>query len=392
MAYPAMNNPTTRELLADLVHFDTVSSHSNLAMIDYIQRYLARYAVESQLIHDDSGSKANLLAVIGPQHIPGIVLSGHTDVVPVAGQQWSSDPFTLTERDGRLYGRGSADMKSWLAAVLALVPRLTATPLRLPVWLAFSYDEEVGCKGVHGLLHQLDGLPVLPAACIVGEPTEMRPVTGHKGKIAMRCTVTGHASHSAYTPQGVNAIEYAVQVMQQLMALAQQLQQQQNLAFYPPFSTLQTGLIQGGKALNIVPDHCQFDFEIRTLPGTDAQQRVDEVIAWSHRQLLPQMQAIAPHCAIHFTRLSHYPALQTRSAAMIDSLLALLPPPQNLQTVAYGTEGGLFQQHGVPTLVCGPGAMAQGHKADEFVSLEQLEQCDAFLLRLWQWLQAGSFT
>lgn len=387
MVFPAMNNPTTRDILADLIAFDSVSRNSNLALIDYVQVYLSRYGVESQINHDASGEKANLLAVIGPQDLPGIVLSGHTDVVPVDGQDWHSDPFLLTERSGKLYGRGTADMKSWLAAVLALVPRLVAARLRMPVWIAFSYDEEVGCKGVHGLLAQLDKLPVLPAACIVGEPTEMYPVKGHKGKIAVRCNVTGLSAHSAYTPQGVNAIEYAVRIMQQLMTLANRLKQQKNLDFDPPFSTLQTGLIYGGKALNIVPEHCQFDFEIRTLPQVNAQQLVDEITTWTQAELLPEMQAISPQCAITFSTLSRYPALQTQSVDMIDALLTLLPKPQILQTVAYGTEGGLFQQHGIPTLVCGPGCMEQGHKPDEFITLEQLQACDAFMLRLWHWLQ-----
>lgn len=388
MACPAMNNPTTRELLADLIAFDTVSRHSNLALMGWVQRYLASYGVSSQLLPDASGEKANLLAVIGPQEIPGIVLSGHTDVVPVDGQQWQSDPFLLQEREGKLYGRGAADMKSWLAAVLALVPQLVAQPLRLPVWLAFSHDEEVGCKGVPGLLEHLDSLPVLPAACIVGEPTEMRPILGHKGKIALRCTVTGLASHSAYTPQGVNAIEVAVRIIQRLMALAEKLRLQQNLAFDPPYSTLQTGVIRGGEALNIVPAHCQFDFEIRMLPGVEAQPMVAELEAWCQRELLPEMQRRSPECAITFSPLSHYPGLETCATTTIDQLLTLLPPPEALSTVAFGTEGGLFQQHGIPTLVCGPGAMAQGHKPDEFVSLDQLALCDDFLIRLCRWLQA----
>ncbi|ATA19815.1 acetylornithine deacetylase [Gibbsiella quercinecans] len=384
-----MSNPSTRAILADLIAFDTVSRNSNLALIDYVRRYLAGYGISSQLFHDAGGDKANLLAVIGPQDRPGIMLSGHTDVVPVDGQRWQSDPFALTERDGKLYGRGTADMKSWLAAVLALVPSLCAAPLRLPVWLAFSYDEEVGCKGVHSLLAELEHLPSRPAACIVGEPTSMRPVLGHKGKIAVRCEVTGFACHSAYTPAGVNAIEYAVRIMQQLMALAQTLHQQQNLAFDPPFSTLQTGVIAGGKALNIVPAHCQFDFEIRTLPGVDAQRLVDDITRWAQRCLLPEMRAVAPESDITFTTLSRYPALETQPAAALDAILTMLPPPATLQTVAFGTEGGLFQQHGVPTLVCGPGAMDQGHKPDEFITLEQLQACDAFMLRLCRWLQAA---
>lgn len=385
-----MSNLSTRELLADLIAFDTVSRNSNLALMNYIQNYLAGFGISSQLLPDAHGEKANLLAVIGPQERQGIVLSGHTDVVPVDGQQWSGNPFRLQERAGRLYGRGTADMKSWLAAVLALVPDLVAQPLRVPVWLAFSYDEEVGCKGVPGLLAHLDRLPVRPAACIVGEPTEMRPIFGHKGKIALRCEVTGYASHSAYTPQGVNAIEYAVRIIQQLMELAERLKLQQNLAFDPPFSTLQTGVIHGGEALNIVPAYCQFDFEIRTLPGVDARQLIDELDVWCQQQLLPEMQRISAGCRIRFSPLSHYPGLETCSTTMIDELLSLLPPADALSTVAFGTEGGLFQQHGIATLVCGPGAMAQGHKPDEFISLDQLAECEAFLQRLCRSLQAES--
>ncbi|NMP27561.1 acetylornithine deacetylase [Rahnella sp. SAP-1] len=382
-----MNNLGTRELLADLIAFDTVSRNSNLALMAYIQNYLAGFGISSQLIPDAQGEKANLLAVIGPQDRAGIVLSGHTDVVPVDGQQWASDPFCLQEREGRLYGRGTADMKSWLAAVLALVPELVAQPLRLPVWLAFSYDEEVGCKGVPTLLTCFDQQPLLPAACIVGEPTEMRPIFGHKGKIAFRCEVTGHATHSAYTPQGVNAIEYAVRIIQQLMALAEKLKLQQNLAFDPPFSTLQTGVIRGGEALNIVPASCQFDFEIRTLPGVDARQLVAALQVWCQQQLLPEMQRISADCRITFSPLSHYPGLEPSTTTMIDELLSLLAPADALSTVAFGTEGGLFQQHGIPTLVCGPGAMAQGHKPDEFISLDQLAECEAFLRRLCRSLQ-----
>lgn len=381
-----MNNASTRELLGELIAFDTVSRNSNLALMAWVQDYLARYGVKSELLHDASGTKANLLAVIGPQERAGIVLSGHTDVVPVDGQQWHSNPFTLREADGKLYGRGTADMKSWLAAVLALVPELVAAPLRLPVWIAFSHDEEVGCQGVPGLLAHMDTLPVRPAACIVGEPTEMRPILGHKGKIALRCKVKGHAGHSAYTPQGVNAIEYSVRIIQQLMTLAEKLKAEQNLAFDPPFSTLQTGTIHGGEALNIVPGHCEFDFEIRTLPGVDAQHLVDRIEAWCQREVVPEMQKIAPDCAVTFSRISHYPGLQTHASETVSALLSLLPPPDALSTVAFGTEGGLFQQHGIPTLICGPGAMAQGHKPDEFIAVEQLTECDVFLRRLLHWL------
>lgn len=382
---------TSRDLLAELIAFNTVSRESNLALIEFVRAYLAGFGVDSQLLFSADGCKANLYARLGPSGACGVLLSGHSDVVPVDGQAWSVPPFQLTERDGKLYGRGSADMKGYLACVLAAVPALLAQPLRLPVHIAISYDEEVGCLGVRSLLAELATRPDKPAICLIGEPTQMRPVLGHKGKLAMRCAVHGAACHSAYAPQGVNAIEYAARLIGRLGEIGQRLAapERHDLRFDPPYSTVQTGMISGGRALNIVPAECQFDFEVRALPADDPQQVAAELQAYAASELLPQMRAVQPATDIRFTPLSTYPGLATAPDSAAAQLLALLCGRDDFGTVAFGTEGGLFDQAGIATVVCGPGSMDQGHKADEFVSVEQLAACDAMLGRLVEWLQQG---
>lgn len=381
--------PNSRDLLAKLVAFPTVSRDSNLALIEFVRDYLAGLGVACELDYNSEGSKANLFATIGPTERGGVLLSGHSDVVPVDGQAWTVPPFSLSERDGKLYGRGTADMKGFIACVLAAVPRLLAQPLRLPVHLAFSYDEEVGCLGVRSLLTELQQRPNKPVLCIIGEPTELKPVLGHKGKLAMRCQVQGAACHSAYAPQGVNAIEYAARLIHRLGEIGQRLStvERQDARFDPPYSTVQTGLISGGRALNIVPADCQFDFEVRALPSEDPQQVADELRAYAETELLPQMRQRGSTSAIDFQPLSAYPGLATDPHSEAAELLALLSGSRDFGTVAFGTEGGLFHQAGIPTVVCGPGSMEQGHKPDEFVSCEQLAGCDAMLARLADWLQ-----
>jgi acetylornithine deacetylase len=383
--------PTSRELLAKLIAFNTVSRESNLALIAFIHDYLNDLGVACELDYNAERTKANLFATLGPKDRGGVVLSGHTDVVPVAGQAWTVEPFQLTERDGKLYGRGSADMKGFIASVLAAVPRFLAQPLSVPVHLAFSYDEEVGCLGVRSLLAELEQRPHKPIACIIGEPTELKPVLGHKGKLAMRCQVQGAACHSAYAPQGVNAIEYAARLIGKLGEIGEQLAHRQlhDSRFDPPFSTVQTGVIQGGRALNIVPAECQFDFEIRALPDFDAQQVVDQLADYAQSHLLPSMRVRSAETSIAFQPLSAYPGLATDLHSQVAELLALISGSREFGTVAFGTEGGLFNQAGIPTVVCGPGSMDQGHKPDEFVSQEQLDGCDAMLGRLTDWLQRG---
>ncbi|WP_460044788.1 acetylornithine deacetylase [Pseudomonas sp. S2_H01] len=381
----------SRELLAALVGFDTTSRESNLQLIEFVRDYLAQLDVPCELIYNAERSKANLFATLGPADRPGIVLSGHTDVVPVDGQPWSVPPFELSEHDGKLFGRGTADMKGFIACVLAAVPDLLAAPLTMPVHIALSYDEEVGCLGVRSLLAELEQRPVKPLLCIIGEPTELKPVLGHKGKLAMRCDVHGAACHSAYAPQGVNAIEYAAELIGELGRIGTTLRavDLHDPRFDPPFTTVQTGVINGGKALNIVPADCRFDFEVRALPAHDPLEVAQRLQQYAKDQVLPRMQAVNPDSDIRFSALSAYPGLVTDEKSQAARLIAQFCGSEEFTTVAFGTEGGLFDAIGIPTVVCGPGSMDQGHKPDEFVSVEQLEACDAMLRRMIEALRTG---
>jgi acetylornithine deacetylase len=386
-----MNDRSSRALLAELIGFATVSRESNLDMIEFVRHYLAELGVESELFYNAERTKANLFATIGPRERGGIVLSGHTDVVPFEGQAWTVDAFRLTERDGRLYGRGTADMKGFIASVLAAVPTFLERELTLPVHLAFSYDEEVGCLGVRPMLAELERRTPKPALCLIGEPTELKPVLGHKGKLAMRCHVKGAPCHSAYAPYGVNAIQYAARMIGRLEEIGEQLAQPEHHdeRFDPPFSTVQTGVIKGGRALNIVPAECEFDFEVRALPGFNAHQVADELQTYAKGELLPKMRAVKSDADIRFHSLSAYPGLATSPDSEAARLLALISESNEFGTVAFGTEGGLFDEAGIPTVVCGPGSMDQGHKPDEFITSEQLSACDAMLTRLADHLSAA---
>jgi acetylornithine deacetylase len=279
-------------------------------------------------------------------------------------------------------------MKGFIASVLAAVPTFVQRPLLSPVHLAFSYDEEIGCLGVRPMLAELEKRPFKPRLCLIGEPTELKPVLGHKGKLAMRCEVRGAACHSAYAPYGVNAIEYAAQLIGRLGVIGEQLAHpdHHDSRFDPPFSTVQTGVIKGGRALNIVPAECEFDFEVRALPDFDAQDVADQLQAYAQDNLLPKMRAVQADTDIRLRPLSAYPGLATPPESEAARLLALLSNSSEFGTVAFGTEGGLFDQAGIPTVVCGPGSMDQGHKPDEFIALEQLSGCDAMLLRLADYL------
>ncbi|MFD2640842.1 acetylornithine deacetylase [Pseudomonas japonica] len=386
-----MSEMSSRDLLERLIAFPTVSRESNLELIGFIRDYLAGFGIDSELFHNAEGTKANLFATLGPRDRGGVVLSGHTDVVPVDGQAWTVEPFVMSEKDGRLYGRGAADMKGFIASVLAAVPAFLAEPLRIPVHLAFSYDEEVGCLGVRSMLAALEQRAHKPTLCLIGEPTELKPVLGHKGKLAMRCQVHGAACHSAYAPYGVNAIEYAARLIGKLGEIGARLAAPalHDARFDPPYSTVQTGVIQGGRALNIVPAECAFDFEVRALPGFDAQAVADELGHFAETELQPKMQAVQADTGISLRPLSAYPGLATPADSEAARLLALLSGSDDFGTVAFGTEGGLFDQAGIATVVCGPGSMDQGHKPDEFVSLEQLHGCDEMLGRLVRYLRAG---
>jgi len=377
------------DILGKLIAFDTTSRDSNLAFINWVRDYLDSLGIASELFFNDARNKANLYARIGPDGPGGIMLSGHSDVVPVDGQPWTVPPFAMTQTDGKLYGRGTADMKGFIACVLAALPQFLAAPLKQPLHIAISYDEEVGCLGVRSLLAALRERLNKPAMCIVGEPTAMQPILGHKGKLAMRCEVHGAPCHSAYAPQGVNAISYAARLIACLDAIGQRLATdtaRHDARFDPPYSTVQAGVIQGGQALNIVPEHCRFDFEMRVLPADDPQAVMNELREYAERELLPRMQAVHAGSRIDFSELSRYPGLLTDRQSQAAKLLAQLIGSQNFSTVAFGSEGGLFDEIGIATVVCGPGSMDQGHKPDEYVTLVQLAACEAMLARLTDWM------
>ena len=379
-----MSDRSSRALLERLIGFETVSRESNLELIAFVQRYLADLGVDCELFHNDGRTKASLYATIGPRDKGGIVLSGHTDVVPVEGQAWSVDPFRLTEKNGRLYGRGTADMKGFLACVLAAAPSFVERKLSMPVHIAFSYDEEVGCLGVRPMLAELEKRAHKPRLCVIGEPTEMKPVLGHKGKLAMRCRVKGAACHSAYAPYGVNAIQYAARLIGRLERIGEELAQPEHHdeRFDPPYSTVQTGIVTGGRALNIVPAECEFDFEVRSVPGFEAQSVAERIESYAQAELLPKMRKVQADTDICFEPLNAYPGLATPPDSEAAQLLSVISERRDFGTVAFGTEGGLFTRAGIPTVVCGPGSMEQGHKPDEFVSVDQLGRCDAMLTRL----------
>ncbi len=371
-------------MIRKLVSFDTTSRNSNLQIIDFIRDYLASLGVESRLVHDETGKKANLYATLGPQDKPGIALSGHTDVVPIDGQEWSTDPWKIVERDGKLYGRGTCDMKSFVAIALAMVPDFLAKPLKTPIHLVFSYDEEVGCVGVRRLIHLLKELPVRPRAVIVGEPTDMRVIVAHKGKKSIRCHVRGFECHSSLAPHGVNAIEYAAELIAQLNRMGRRIAKEGPFDedFDVAHTTVHTGVIQGGTALNIVPKDCHFDFEFRYLPGVDPEALYTELRRYAEQELLPAMRKIAPDTGFSWEDLSSFPGLDIPEESEVVVLAKSLAGANSVRKVAFGTEAGLFQQAGMPTIICGPGSIDQAHKPNEFVSLEQLSLCEDFLRRL----------
>ncbi|MGM8850159.1 acetylornithine deacetylase [Salinicola halophyticus] len=378
---------TSRDLLTSLIGFDTVSRHSNLELIDFVERYLASHQVVSQRISNADGSKANLLGRIGPAVEGGVVLSGHTDVVPVDGQPWSSDPFTLTDKgDGRLYGRGSCDMKGFLACALAQVPAWQALDLKRPIYLAFSFDEEIGCLGAPSMIERLMADEPLPGAVIIGEPTSMQPVVAQKGITTMRTTVTGKESHSSQINQGVSAIHVAARLVTQIEAIMQELVDEGALesVFNVQHSSLHVGLIEGGTAINIMARHCQFDWEIRHLPS-DGFDVVFARFERYARALEAELQQRAPEIRIVTEQMvDTVPALADRdNAAAVELCRECLGDP-NLETggVAYATEGGQFQRVGLPTLVCGPGSIEQAHQPDEYIEISQLEAGDRFMQRL----------
>ncbi len=381
----------TADILARLIGFDTTSSKPNLALMDWVQELLAAAGITAQILPDASGGKANLYATIGPQDRPGVMLSGHTDVVPVDGQVWTRPPFVLTKAGGRYYGRGATDMKGFVASALAAALMAARRPLATPLHLALSYDEEVGCLGVASLIDMLAHAPHLPAMCIVGEPTGMQVATGHKGKIALRATCTGREGHSALAPMALNALHLGADFLGALRRLQDKVAASslRDGDYDVPYTTLHVGKMQGGVQVNIVPNLCTLDFEIRNLAGDDPQALIDRLRVEADRITAP-LKAAFPEAAITIDRLWEYPGLGTPSSAPVVQFVKSLTGANGTMKVAFGTEGGLFSTRlGIPTVICGPGSMAQGHKPDEWVSVEQITRCDAMLAALLDRLEAG---
>lgn len=372
------------DMIRTLISYDTTSRDSNLALIDFVRDYLSKLGVESELIYDDERRKANLYATLGPKDRPGICLSGHTDVVPVDGQEWSSDPFKVIEKNGKLYGRGTCDMKSWLAVALAYAPEFLDRGLETPIHLAFSYDEEVGCIGVRRLITQLKDRPNRPIMCIVGEPTGMKVVRAHKGKRSYYCRVRGFEAHSSLTPRGVNAIEYAAEIIMRLKEMGRRYRDNgpYDQEFDVPYTTVHTGVIHGGTQLNIVPKDCVFEFEFRHLPTDDPLAMFGEIKAFAEKEIIPQMQEIAADTGVAFQLRSEFPGLDMSDDDEATALVKRLTGANATAKVAFGTEAGLFQNGGIPTIICGPGEVDQAHKPDEFVALDQIALCEDFMARI----------
>ncbi len=376
------------EILRRLVAFDTVSANSNLALIDWVVEYLQGHGIAADLTFSNARDKANLFATIGPADAGGgVILSGHTDVVPVVGQPWDSDPFALVERDGRLYGRGTADMKSFIAIALALVPEFKARPLKRPLHLALSFDEEVGCFGAPHLIESLPRGAARPSLVIVGEPTNMAVANAHKGCHVFATAVTGLAAHSSAPQRGVNAILAASEIIQFIAGLAGEARaaSRPESGFEPPYTSFNIGTIAGGTAMNIIPRDCEFTWEFRPLPGEDTaaiRDRIDRFIA---ADLLPRLRRVHPGADVTTRALASIPGLVAQPGSPAEELARQLTGANQSTVVAYGTEAGLFQGAGIPAVICGPGSMEQGHQPNEFITIEQVEAGTAFQRRLADW-------
>ncbi len=381
----------TAEILERLIAFDTVSRNSNMALMDFLRDRLAEAGITARLIPNAEGTKANLLATIGPGDRGGVMLSGHTDVVPVDGQNWTRPAFELTRDQGRYYGRGTADMKGFVAAALAAGLKAARRDLASPLHLAFSYDEEIGCQGVRSMIDLMRDAPVRPAMCIVGEPTNLSVATGHKGKVALKARCIGREGHSALAPLAMNALHLGCDLVSVLRETQAALRESgaHDGDYDVPYTTVHAARITGGGALNIVPNLCEVDFEIRNV----AQDDPEAILATIRQRAAKITEAVrdhAPEADIIFEVNFSYPGLDTSRTAEVVHFVQSLTGVNSTCKVAFGTEGGLFSQElDIPTVVCGPGSMMQGHKPDEYVEISQIERCDAMLMMLLDRLEAG---
>jgi len=374
----ALRNDTI-EILGDLIAFPSISQQSNLELIAYLNGRLDQIGARTFLTLDPGGAKANLFATIGPPDMDGgVVLSGHTDVVPVEDQDWSSDPFTATLRHDRIYGRGACDMKGFIACAMAYAPLIAEANLKRPLHLAFTYDEEVGCLGAQVMLEQLAQTGPRPAICIVGEPTDMAIIEGHKGCCEYTTTFSGTAGHASQPELGVNAIEYATRYITRLLEIGEALQARAPAGsrFDPPWSTIQVGRIAGGAARNIIAETCSVEWELRPVNSADFAFARSHIEDYVETHLLPRMRAVHPGANILTAIIGEVAGLEPMSPSQAEALVRTLTGNTDKATcVSFGTEAGLFQQLGISTVICGPGSIAQAHKADEYVALDQLDAC-----------------
>lgn len=385
-----MPGPQTNpiDLLRSLVAFDTTSHKSNLEIVDFLENYLLQHGILSTRVVSADGTKSSLFATIGPHDVAGIALSAHTDVVPVDGQIWDSDPFTLRRDNGRLYGRGTSDMKGFIACMLAAVPDFKRRKLATPIHFALSYDEEIGCIGVRPMIAEFGATLPRPRLVIVGEPTSMQVVDAHKGPVRWQCEITGRAAHSSMAPLGINAITYAARIISALERIETELKTtSRDERFDPPYASLQVTKIEGGTASNIIPVTCRFGFEVRATPGLDIDAIERRIVAFAESDCLPEMRSVAPEAEISIVRANYVPPFGADADSEVVTLGLKLAGQNGTAAVSYATEAGLFQDAGSPAVVCGPGSIAQAHTANEWIAESELDACMEFMRRLGDWAE-----
>ena len=382
MSAPARQD--TVDLLRRLVAFDTTSRNSNLALIDFVRDYLDAHGVTYRISTNAAGEKANIHAIIGPQTAGGLALSGHVDTVPVDGQAWSADPFTLRRQGGKLFARGACDMKGFVAACLAAVPDFKAMDLHRPLHLFISYDEEVGCNGAVRLIEDMKDSGLRPALCVVGEPSGMKPILAHKGKLNLHVTVKGKPGHSSEPAKGVNAIYAAARAIDWIRLEAERLAAEGPFeeGFEPPHTTIHVGTVQGGSILNIIPEHAEFTMEWRHIPGDSPYAHMQRMQAWIAETIEPAMKAVDPACGFSYAVELEMPGMYLPAGHELAGLVKQVTGSNSAGKVAYGTEGGFYEEAGIPTIICGPGDIAQAHQPDEWIAEDQLALCDGFIRRV----------
>jgi acetylornithine deacetylase len=380
----AATRMTTTDLLDRLVSFDTTSRNSNLELIGFIRGYLDSFGVPYRVSTDAAGQKANLHAIIGPQQPGGLALSGHVDTVPVDGQSWTGNPFALRRQDGKLFARGSCDMKGFVAACLAAVPDFQTRNLQRPLHLFISYDEEVGCGGAQRLIEDMVDSGLRPELCVVGEPSGMKPILAHKGKLNLNVTVRGLPGHSSEPAKGVNAVQAAGEAIAWVAREARRLEAEGPFedGFDPPHTTIHVGTVQGGTILNMIPEHTAFTMEWRFIPGDSPHRHAERMQAWIAKTIETGMKAVHPACGFSYDIVLEMPGMALPPDHALATVVKHLTGSNSAGKVAYGTEGGFFQNAGIPTIICGPGHIAQAHQPDEWIAQSELDACDVFIRRL----------